>query len=266
MFSWTLFKTTSRKNVSLFIIFLSVHALYIITLLFMFNPEDMEAISSMLDLFPPDLMAAMGFSSLISDLTSYLASWLYGLLMTSLPMVYSIILSHRLVAKMVDNSSFACLLSTPNRRTKIIFTQGVFAISSLTVLFAVSCALGILASSALFPRTLDNAAFIELNVTTLLVSLTVLMISYFSSCLFNESGKALGFGAGIPITLLLMNMLGNVSEQLPLLKKLSVFGWYDPVDLVRNGSGVWVNLLYLAFILIMFAASLVVFKHKQLPL
>lgn len=27
----------------------------------------------------------------------------------------------------------------------------------------------------------------------------------------SESGKALGFGAGIPITLLLMNMLGNVS-------------------------------------------------------
>ncbi len=56
----------------------------------------------------------MGFSGLVTDLTGYLASWLYGLLMFGFPMVYCIILGNRLVARQVDSGSFAYLLSTPH--------------------------------------------------------------------------------------------------------------------------------------------------------
>ncbi len=264
--SFTLFIKTAKRNWVLLAIFFAVLTLYMSIMIFMYSPDDIEAITSMLDLFPDDLMSAMGFSAMITNMTSYLASWLYGLLMFGFPMVYCIILGNRLVAKMVDNGSFACLLSTPNSRVKIIITQGIYALVSLLVLFIFLTGLGILFSSAVHPGELDTRAFLKLNATTMIVNMTVIMISFFFSCLFNDSRKAVGFGAGIPIAFLLMNMLSGVSQDAEILKIFSIYGWYDPVDLVNNNSVWYLNAIYVAIALMLFASSVLVFRNKRLPL
>jgi ABC-2 type transport system permease protein len=232
----------------------------------MYDPDNMEAITSMLKLLPEDLIKAMGFSGLVTDLTGYLASWLYGFLMFGFPMVYCIILGNRLVAKLVDNGSFAYLLSTPNSRVKIIITQGIYALASVAVLFAALFSLGFFVCEAMLPGLLDVGAFLSLNFTTMLVNMTVMMISYFFSCLFNDSKMSLGFGAGLPIAFILLNMLGGVSQDAEVLKSFSIYGLYNPVELVR-GTKIWeVNLLYAGMIIFLFAAAVVVFKRKKLPL
>lgn len=264
--SLTLLKTTAKRNWVLLLIFAAVLTMYTSIMIFMFDPEDVESIASMLDLFPEDMMKAMGFSQLITSLTSYMASWLYGLLMLAFPMVYCIILGNRLVAKMVDNSSFAYLLSTPNSRTKIIFTQGIYSLLSIFVLFAFLFGLGSALSAAIHPEAMDVEAFLRLNFTTMLVNMVVMMISFFFSCLFNESRKALGFAAGIPIAFLLLNMLGGVSEDAAILKKISIYGWYDPVELVNNGDMWLINVIYAAIAIILFAAAIIIFRRKRLPL
>lgn len=264
--SFTLFKANIKKNWILLLIFFGVLTMYMTTMISMYSPDDMEALMTMFKLLPENLMKALGFSSLVTDLTGYLASWLYGLLMLAFPMVYSIILGNKLVAKMVDNGSFAYLLSTPNSRVKIIITQGIYALTSIVVLFAVLFGVGILISSAMFPNLLDAGAFFKLNFTTMLVNMVVMMISFFFSCLFNESIMSLGFGAGVPIVFLLMNMLGGASTSVEILKKISIFGFYDPVELVHGGKFWSVNLIYTGIILVLFAASVLIFKKKRLPL
>jgi len=264
--SITLFKTMTKRNWVLLLIFFSVLTMYTSVMLSMYDPQDMEAMNSMLKLFPKDLLKAMGFSNMITDLTGYLAGWLYGMLMIAFPMVYSIILGNRLVAKMVDNGSFTYLLSTPNSRTKIIITQGVYALSSVALLFAALFGVGVLISEAMFPGTLDVSAYLKLNVTTMLVNMVVMMISFFFSCLFNETKLSLGLGSGIPIAFLLMNMLGDASEKLQYLNRLTIYGFYDPVELVHGGDIMAVNLLYMAITAILFASAVLVFKKKKLPL
>ncbi len=264
--SFTLLKTVLKKNWTLLLIFFGVLTMYMTIMISMYNPNDMEALTSMLKMFPPELMKAMSFSDMVTDLTSYLASWLYGLLMFGFPMVYCIILGNRLVAKMVDNSSFVYLLSTPNSRVRIIITQGVYALASVALLFAALFGVGVLVSSFMFPNTLDISAFFRLNLTTMLVNMVVMMISFFFSCLFNETKLSLGFGAGIPIAFLIMNMLGGASADAEILKKLSIYGFYDGVEIVR-GAKVWgVNLVYIAAIMILFTAAVLVFRKKRLPL
>jgi ABC-2 type transport system permease protein len=255
-----------KRNWLLLTIFFGVLTMYMGIMISMYNPDDMQSISSMLDLFPEDLMKAMGFSNMVSDLTEYLASWLYGLLMFGFPLVYCAILGNRLVAKLVDNSSFACLLSTPNSRSKIIFTQGLYALLSITALFAALFGIGVFFSSVMHPGLLDISAFLSLNLTTLLVNMTVIMISFFFSCLFNESRLSLSFGAGLPIAFLLFNMLGGASDKAEVLKKLSIYGWYDPVDLVHGAVNILqLNLIYATAVIGLFAAGLLIFKRKQLP-
>jgi ABC-2 type transport system permease protein len=264
--SFTLLKTVFKKNWTLLIIFFGVLTMYTAVMISMYDPDDIEALTSMLSLFPADLMKAMGFSDAALDLTGYLASWLYGLLMFGFPMVYCIILGNRLVAKMVDSGSFAYLLSTPNSRVKIIITQGVYALASVALLFAALFGTGILICTAIFPGVLDISGFFRLNLTTMLVNMVVMMISFFFSCVFNETRLSLGFGAGVPIAFLLMNMLGGASENAEILKKLSIYGFYDPVELVQGGDILVVNLTYIAIVVALLVSSVLIFKKKRLPL
>jgi hypothetical protein len=264
--SVTLLKTVFKKNWTLLLIFFCILMMYMSVMVSMYDPNDMEALTSMLKLFPANLMKAMGFSKMVTDLTGYLASWLYGLLMLGFPMVYCIILGNRLVAKMVDDSSFAYLLSTPNSRVKIIITQGFYALVSIMLLFAGLFTSGIIICSVMFPGMLDIGAFFRLNLTTMLVNMAVMMISFFFSCLFNDTKLSLGFGSGFPIVFLLMNMLGGVSKDSEILKKLSIYGFYDPVDLVHGSEILGVNLFYIGIIAVLFVSGILIFNKKRLPL
>ena len=264
--SLTLLKATWKKNWLLLVIFFGVLTMYMTVMVSMYNPNDMQAINSMLRLFPKELMNAFGFSNVPSDLTGYLASFLYGMLMLGFPLVYCVILGNRLVARMVDNGSFAFLLSTPNSRAKIILTQGVYALASVAALFAALSGVGVLACAAAFPGALNTGAFLKLNFTTMLVNMAVMMISFFFSCLFADAKKAQGFGAGIPIAFLLMNMLGGASRDAQVLKSISIYGLYDPLKLAGGANVTYVNLFYTGLILVLFAAGLLIFQKKRLPL
>lgn len=264
--SITLFKATLKKNWILLLIFISVLMLYTLEMTLIYSPEDMEALTSMLKVFPKELMKAMGFSNAVTDLTAYLASWLYGMLMFAFPMIYCIILGNKLVAKTVDNGSMSYLLSTPNSRVKIIVTQGIYAILSVAVLFAAMFSISVLICEAKFPNLLDIGAYFKLNVTTMLVNMAVMMITFFFSCLFNESKYSLLFGAGIPILFLLMNMLGGISKDAEFLKKISIYGWHDPVKLVQGSDYSNLNMLFIGIIIVLFIASVLVFKRKRLPI
>jgi len=264
--SFALFKTTLKKNWTLLLIFFGVLTMYMTIMISMYDPNDMEALTSMLKLLPEDIMKAMGFTNVVTDLTGYLASWLYGLLMFGFPMVYCIILGNKLVARMVDNSSFVYLLSTPNSRSKIIITQGIYALVSIIVLFIALYGVGVIFSEVMFSGSLDIRQFLSLNFTTMLVNMVVMMISFFFSCLFNETKLSLTFGAGIPIAFLLMNMLGGASANMEILKDLSIYGFYDPVKLVQGSDILGINLIYISIIIVLFIASVLIFKKKRLPL
>ena len=264
--NFVLFRHTFKRNWLLLVIFFAVLTMYTTVMLSMYDPADMAGLLAMMEAIPPGLRAAFGFDTLPTDLTGYLASWLYGMLMIGFPMVYSIILANGLVAKMVDNGSFAYLLSTPHTRVRIIVTQGAYALTSLLALFAVLFGVGVLTAEAMFPGNLDVLAYLRLNVTTMLANMVVLMIAFFFSCVFNETRLSLSFGAGIPITFLLMNMLGGTAPELAPLSSLSIFGFYDPLELAAGASALGVNLVYVTLIAALFAGGTFIFKYKRLPL
>ena len=266
MISFALLKSTAKKNWLLLVIFLLVLSMYTTVMISMYDPENMEYMASMLELFPDDMMRAMGFSGHITNLTSYLASWLYGLLMLGFPMVYCIILGNRLVVKMVDNSSIAYILATPNSRKKIIITLGIYALLSVAVLFGLIFAVGIFVSEMMLPGLLDISGFFRINLITMLVNMVVMMICFFFSSLFNETRRSIFLGAGIPIIFLLLNMLGGVSDEAKFLHNFSIYGFYDPIKVVANYDMWQINVLYVAIILVLFAGSVFVFSRKQLPI
>lgn len=261
-----LLKESFKNNRGLLLIFFGVLTMYTVVMVFMYDPEEMDALASMLTLFPPEMMKAFGFDSAITDLTSYLASWLYGMLMFGFPMVYCIILGHRLVAKTVDNGSMGYLLSAPLSRTRLVVTRGVYALLSLVALFGAIFGLTAAVCAARFPGLLNMRGFLRLVVTTMLINMVIMMISFFFSCLFNDAKKSLGFGSGVPIAFFLMNMLGSAADDLSFLRDFSVYGLHNPVDVVKNGDVLGLNLLFAAVIVALFVGAVAVFRRKRLPL
>lgn len=232
----------------------------------MYNPEDMNKLLSMFELFPAEMMKALGFAEVFTDMTGYLASWLYGLLMIGFPMVYSIILGNRLIAKTVDSGSIACLLTTTKSRVVIIVTKWIYGYGSIIILFGLLFICNVGFCLLTYPDYFNIGAFFRLNITIVLVNLLVLSIVLFFSSVFNETKFSLAFGAGIPITFLLINMLAGGNSNLEFLKYFSIFGWYSPLAIINGESYLLVNCIYLILIVLLTVFGILIFRNKRLPI
>lgn len=125
---------------------------------------------------------------------------------------------------------------------------------------------GVATSEAMFPRHLDVAQFLRLNVTTMLVNMFVMMVVFLFSAIFNDAKYSVGFGSGVPIMFLLLNMLANASDEARILGKLTPYGYYDSVQVVQGGDTLVVNIAFIIGALVLLWASVVIFNRKRLPL
>lgn len=108
----TLFLADLKSNAVLLAIIVYV-MMYFSIMAYMFDPADMYSFSSMMDMLPEGLLASFGFDKISTNLTAFL------------------------VAKLVDNGSFAYFLMSPASRRTIIVTKGCFPLASIAFLFLV---------------------------------------------------------------------------------------------------------------------------------
>lgn len=265
MISPPLLKTGLKLNWFLFIIFLVILVMYMAIMVSMYDPDDTEALHSYLSTLPEALVEAMGFGLMATELTEFIALYYYGFIALLFPMIYSIILANRLVAALVEKNIMAYLLSTPNSRVKIVTTQAFFIASSIIVMLLINTAVGVLCSENMFAGHLHLGAFLKLNLATILVNLATASISFFFSCLFNDTKNSLIFGAGLPLFFFIVNMLRSVSEKAGWLKYLTIYTFFDAGQII--GKEATLALPALVFILItlfFFGGGIAVFSRKNL--
>lgn len=99
--------------------------------------------------------AAKNFTSFLGSLDSY-----YKMVAVLLGMVYVIITSTNLVVDEVDSGSMAYTLSTPVRRSSVVFTKMVFMIGSVVLMFVIQAGVGI-GASELFQHCVSDTAITE---------------------------------------------------------------------------------------------------------
>lgn len=261
-----LFLKNMKNNTLLLLLFVALMSIYLAVIIYMYDPNGIGALVDMLSILPVTLVNAMGFGTIDSGLTGFIASMFYGFLIYLFPMVYCIILANRLVAKWVYEGSFISLLSTPNSRIKIIVTQGIYLLASIAVLFTVLFLVGYGMSQHFFPGMLDEKVFLKLNIGACLMTMTIGMFCFFFSCLFNSTKPALFFGALLPIVFFLLNTLSKLSEKTAFLGKFSLYNTFDGLAIVNGQSSITlISGGFAMFILLLFIASVGVFSLKRLP-
>lgn len=266
MINRTLYGRGLRYTGKMLLVFAAVLTLYFTLLTSMFDPE-MGALLQALSETMPEIMAMVGMDGAASELTGFLATYLYGFLMLLFPMVFEILVANRLVARMVDRGSMAYLVASPNSRRRIALTQMLVLLTGIVVLIAYCTGLGLLCAAAMFPGQLDIPAFLRLNGGVLALHLAIGGLCFFASCISNDTRRSLAIGAGIPVACYLLHMLANMGGHLERLRYVTVFTLFDTEGLLAGtGAAAAQTAVLLALGLVLYAAGALAFMKRDLPL
>lgn len=267
MLNVPMLKKEARSTWFLFLLLLGILTMYVTVVLSMFDPALSSIFADFEDAMP-GLMSALGMSGAgNADMIHYTASYLFGFIMLLFPVLYSIIVSNRMVAKYVDSGSMAYLLATPNTRTKIIVTQGLFLWVSVMLLVIISAAIGGVYSEAAFPGEMDMGKYVLLNVGVLGLHTAISGVGFFASCIFNETKYSYAVGAGVPIACFVLQIISNLGGRYENLKYATFFTLFSPEKLLAGETMgyVMVGILYAAGA-VLYIAGGIIFTKRNLPL
>lgn len=264
MFSLALFKREMKANITLLTIFIYVLTIYIVMIVYMFNPESGTGWDDIIKLMPA-IMKAAGFTAAGNTLIGAVATGLYGMIVLMFPLVFTIILGNKLVAGYVDRGSMAYLLATPNKRVKIALTQALSMWVSIGILITYITVAIIISSAIMHPGMLDIGKLVQMNIVVYFLHIALSGICFFASCISNDTKRSVTIGAGIPVAFFLIQMLGNMGGKLENLKYFTIFTFFNTNDIIAGKSVVFPILILAAVAIVLYGIGIFIFSKRDLP-
>ncbi len=234
--------------------------------------------SSFLSTLPSTVSEALEEIGQADLYTLVVGSIFYKLAGLLLPMIYMIMASNNLISGQVDSGSMAYVLSTSTKRITVVFTQAVYLLGSLFVMFALTTATGCVCLAIVTEDVaLTYGNLILLNLGAFLVLFALSGLCFFTSCLFDRSKRSMAIGGGLSIFVLVAAMLGLFgSPVIPSVVRLTALNNFNYVTLISlfdvisitDGTGVfiWKFVILAVFGVIGYIAGSVIFTKKDLPL
>lgn len=262
---WPLFKYNIKTNRFLWFLLLAVMFMYYSIIISMFDPENIEALTKMLELFPKELMDAMGFSQFGTTLLTFIVGYIYGFLIFLFPLILTVVINHKLVASMVDKGSMAYLLSAPFSRIRVALTQAISGLVLITAFFITTTLSALAVSELLFPGELEIMMFIKINIYTIILYWAISSIVFFGSAIADDSKISLGVGVGVPVMFLVVQMLSGVGEDFKWLENFTMYTLFNPEKMIEGDGFVWIGMAALVIIAFVFySVGIWIFNRKNL--
>jgi len=206
----------------------------------------------------------------------------YGMMTTILPGIYVLVTANKLLASQVDSGSMAYVLSTPTRRSTVVFTQMIYLTGSLVVMFAVQT-IGHLITNTVTPvalaklgypqlaGNLTNTMILQVNISALMVCIAMAGVCFLFSGIFSASKYSIGFSGVFIGVMILANMLAMFGSLgvggLDNFKYLTICSFYDAKS-VLYGLNEWIfkMIFPIGIAVVSFGIGSVWFCKKDLPL
>ncbi len=265
MINLALFKATLKENISLILTIGIVLVFYMLMIMYMYDPTMADAMMIYIETLPAELIKAMNFEMAEPTFTGFITGYYYGFIVQLFPMILIMMLSYRLMNKMIDRGSMAILLSTPNPRTRIAITQAVFSFLSATFIIVLIIVFAVLVSIG-FGYDLDVLRFIHVNAITWGYLIAISGITFMISCCFIEAKHALALIIGIPLFFFLVQMLTQVNDRLSWLQYATLLSLYQPNDILLGDPYLLPTMILVGVGLVGYVIGVLVFKQKDLPI
>ncbi|WP_028041909.1 ABC transporter permease subunit [Candidatus Stoquefichus massiliensis] len=261
-----LLKREWKSNYKIFFIFIAVLTLYESLIVAMYDPKLGESLNLMAKSMP-QLFAAFGMMDPGLTLLDFITNYLYGFILTVIPLIYTIIMCHRLMARYIDKGSMAYLLTTPHTRTQIMATELMVLLSGVILLIVYSVVLILGCSIVMFSESLNIGKFFVMNIGLLGIHMLFACICFLTTCCFNETKLSIGIGAGIGIGSLLIQMLSQVSDKIDFLKYMTPLTLFNAKGLqVYDQQAVFNTVILFVLAVGCIIATYIIFKNRDLPL
>lgn len=142
MFSKPIFKQSLRANWKLWAVITAVGSLMLTTFTLSFDAESMATLASASE--------GTSFANILSTMTTLLGSMesFYKMMAVLLGIIYVLFTANSLVVNEVDSGSMAYTLSTPIKRSSVIFTKMTYLVTSIILMFTVIGGVGLGVSQA----------------------------------------------------------------------------------------------------------------------
>lgn len=234
---------------------------------------------SMFENLPEDVTSSLTEISEMDVFGMVIGSIFFRIAGLLLPIIYVIMAANNLISSQVDKGSMAYILSTPIKRKKVMFTQMLYMISSLFVMFALTAITSIVCFAIIdiskFTLSIRDIALF--NVGAFITMLAISGICFLTSAWFNRSKLSISVGGGISMFFLVATILGLFgSKIMPSAVRIDAMQYFNYVTIISlfdttSITGGTLDFLWKWAILIVIAAltyfiGIIKFKKKDLPL
>lgn len=197
---------------------------------------------------------------------AYISGQFLARIWTMLMAFYGTSTANALLSKLVDNGSLVFPLSTPVSRKDVLTTQTIVLLSSNGILI-VFMLMGLFLGAAWFGIELKHGRYLQLGLLALALFSVICNYSFLFSALFTDNERALTYAYGLTFVFYVMDVIGGLSNKLSWVKRLSLFNFYKPQEVLegsKNPFGAILGLSAVAFILS--KISIYLFEEKDLAL
>lgn len=206
----------------------------------------------------------------------------YGMMTTILPGIYVLVTANKLLSSQVDSGSMAYVLSTPTKRSTVVFTQMIYLTGSLVVMFAIQT-VGHLISNNITPialaklgytdlaGNLTNTMILQVNISALMVCIAMASVCFLFSGIFSASKYSIGFSGTFIGVMVLANMLAMFGSLgvggLDNFKYVTICSFYDYKS-VLYGVNDWIfkMIFPIGIAIVSYVIGSAWFCKKDLPL
>jgi ABC-2 type transport system permease protein len=256
-----------KSNLIMFFSFLGITLMYSTIATAMFDPTTSELMQQFIDALPEAMVNMMGFSNFGTEITGYLATYLYGFIFFIFPMIFIVMLGNKLMAKQIDDSSMAYLLTTPNSRVKVAATQALTLVINVFTLILINVAVIVISAEIGFSGQLQIGKFIGLNFILLGVLTLVSALVFLISTIVGDYSKAVGLSSALVGYLFIMNMIKNLSDDLNFFQYTTFLSLVNIDKVMESNSFIWLSgSLSLISGILVFILSIIIFNKKSLTI
>ncbi|KKB73669.1 MULTISPECIES: ABC transporter permease subunit [Bacillus] len=267
----SLYKQMMKTNVKGIMSYAAGSAFYILLILGIYpsiakNTGDFE---NMINSMPEGVLNAFGFENGLGSLEDFMSGEYYGLIFIIILSIFAVMLSTKLLAKLVDQGAMAYILSAPTTRAKVAFTQAAVLTTGLFIIMAVTTIAGLAGYVWMIGDEYDFhvSRFLFINLLGFLLFFAVSGISFFISAASNDEKKALSLSGMITFLFFSLDLIGKLSEKTEWLRNLSIFSLFRPGDIAGDSAETLKAALILSVIgLAAFLTGILIFKKRDLPL
>ena len=238
--------------------------------IYILNDLDLEAMESIIAMFPEGLFDFFGGLVAMTNPYGFLTMEVLGFIWLWAG-IYLIFSASSLLSQDIEEKTIELSLSKPITRTKYLGSKIVSLYVIITIMMALTFLIisGTIATSQIF---IDEGLYWDRVGGTYVIVVLFLsalsMIAFFSSTIFLNTKKAMVIGIVALFLMFFIDGFYSYMEEIENLKYFTVFFYYNPVDyLVHADIDLFIrDIIVLASInAALVIGSLIVFNKKDIP-